>query len=216
MVLSLWSLRVDRPLASGKFLVLISARCWVDTTPYCGQKVMLSKKSNEAVENGSRDLLSCSTVPQPTVLPCPPRFWKHSLCLLVASLWFLALKWRSWFSHYATSRKVAVSRPDLIFSAALGPGVYSVSNRNEYQKQNNNVSGERDRCVGLTTLPPFVSLLSIQRGILNISQPYRPPRPVTGIVLLYGDGVCFLWGKNWTVNTATSIQYLAVNCEPIV
>jgi hypothetical protein len=28
--------------------------------------------------------------------------------------------------------------------------------------------------------------------ILNISQPYRPTRPITGIALLYGDGVCFL------------------------
>jgi hypothetical protein len=28
--------------------------------------------------------------------------------------------------------------------------------------------------------------------ILNISQPYKPPRPVTGMSLLYGDGVCFL------------------------
>jgi hypothetical protein len=30
----------------------------------------------------------------------------------------------------------------LILSAALGPGVYSASKRNEYQKQQNNVSGE--------------------------------------------------------------------------
>jgi hypothetical protein len=30
----------------------------------------------------------------------------------------------------------------LILPAALGPGVYSVSNINEYQKQKNNVSGE--------------------------------------------------------------------------
>jgi hypothetical protein len=30
----------------------------------------------------------------------------------------------------------------LILPAALGPGVYTASNRNEYQKQRNNVSGE--------------------------------------------------------------------------
>jgi hypothetical protein len=30
----------------------------------------------------------------------------------------------------------------LILLAALGPGVYSTSNRNEYQKYKNNVSGE--------------------------------------------------------------------------
>jgi hypothetical protein len=49
-----------------------------------------------------------------------------------------------------TNRKVAGSIPDevkfkiyLILLAALGPGVYSASNRNEYQKhKNNNVSGE--------------------------------------------------------------------------
>jgi hypothetical protein len=49
------------------------------------------------------------------------------------------------------SWKVAGSRPDevngffsiyLILPAALGPGVYSASNRNEYRKQRNNVSGE--------------------------------------------------------------------------
>jgi hypothetical protein len=48
----------------------------------------------------------------------------------------------------ATRRKVAYSIPDeVIFlnlpnPAALGPGDYSASNRNEYQKQKNNVSGE--------------------------------------------------------------------------
>jgi hypothetical protein len=31
---------------------------------------------------------------------------------------------------------------DLILLAALGPGVQSASNRNEYQKQKNNVCGE--------------------------------------------------------------------------
>jgi hypothetical protein len=31
---------------------------------------------------------------------------------------------------------------DLILPTALGPGLYSASNRNEYQKQKNNVSGE--------------------------------------------------------------------------
>jgi hypothetical protein len=34
-----------------------------------------------------------------------------------------------------------------ILPDALGPGVYSVSNRNEYQKQKNNVSGVKVRPV---------------------------------------------------------------------
>jgi uncharacterized protein YvpB len=37
-----------------------------------------------------------------------------------------------------------------------------------------------------------VSRLSRQCEILNISQSYTSPRTVTGMALLYGDGVCFL------------------------
>jgi hypothetical protein len=64
----------------------------------------------------------------------------------------------------------------LILPAALGSGVYWAWNRNEYQKRI-----ERGRCVKLTS-PPSVSRLSRQCGIL---QPHRPPRPVTGIDLLF-------------------------------
>jgi hypothetical protein len=39
--------------------------------------------------------------------------------------------------------------------------------------------------MGLTTLPPSMSQLSKQCGILNISQPYRPPWPVTGIAFIF-------------------------------
>jgi hypothetical protein len=38
---------------------------------------------------------------------------------------------------------------------------------------------EWSRCVRLTTLRPSVSRLSGQCGVLNISQPCRPPQPVS-------------------------------------
>jgi hypothetical protein len=41
--------------------------------------------------------------------------------------------------------------------------------------------------VGLTTLPPSMSRLSRQCGILNISQSYMPQRPITGTVLLFAS-----------------------------
>jgi hypothetical protein len=53
--------------------------------------------------------------------------------------------------QYPAGWKVAGSRPDevnfsiyLILPAALAPGVHSASNRNEYHKQKNNVSGEQN------------------------------------------------------------------------
>jgi hypothetical protein len=46
-----------------------------------------------------------------------------------------------WLMHCATSRNVAGSGPEIL-PAALGIGVYSASNRNEYQKQTNIISRE--------------------------------------------------------------------------
>jgi hypothetical protein len=45
----------------------------------------------------------------------------------------------------------------------------------------------------MTTLPPSVSQLSGQCGVLNISQPYRPPQPITGIALLFLMSPSSLW-----------------------
>jgi hypothetical protein len=51
-------------------------------------------------------------------------------------------------------------------------------------------------CVVLTTLPPSTSRFSIQCGILNISQPYRPPRPVTGITFTLLSAVSITGEEN--------------------
>jgi hypothetical protein len=74
----------------------------------------------------------------------------------------------------------------LVLQASLGLGVHSACNRNEYQKQKNKCFWglECGRCVELTTLPPSVSRLPRQCGILIISQLFRPPRPGTGIAFL--------------------------------
>jgi hypothetical protein len=54
--------------------------------------------------------------------------------------------------------------------------------------------GNVQKCASeLTSLPPSLSRLFSQCGILNISQPYRPPWPVTGIAYLTYSRVSETW-----------------------
>jgi hypothetical protein len=66
---------------------------------------------------------------------------------------------------------------------------------------------KRGRRVRQTTQPPSESRLARQCGIIDMSQPYRPPRPVTGIALLvsvFHDMTHFEFGSPVTAVPAWS------------
>jgi hypothetical protein len=174
MVVRFSALRAGRALPPGRFVVLISVRG-------CGWKVWLNwkRKCNYLVRNQTRDLPACSIAPQParrsqwsrdhiqnsnyprfsvTCAPSPfiimgNREYTLSGMMIIKSdiktSYFVQLI-LNLFSIY------------LILPAALGPGFYSASNRNKYQKQKKKCfcGVVRGRRVRLATSPPSVSRLS--------------------------------------------------------
>jgi hypothetical protein len=57
-----------------------------------------------------------------------------------------------------------------------------------------------------TPIPPSLSRLSRQCGILNISQHYRTPRPVAGIALLFYCIVYFIGPPLWSNGQSSCLQ----------
>jgi hypothetical protein len=72
------------------------------------------------------------------------------------------------------------------FQPHYGPRIVAASIRNEYQESCLGGGGgvNCSQRVRLTIVPPSVTQLSRQCGIHNVSQPYKPSWPLTGIASL--------------------------------
>ena len=103
-----------------------------------------------------------------------------------------------WLRCCVTNRKVAGSIPAGVngffidiksFRSHYGPGVDSVSNRNEYEKHF--LGGKGGRCVRLTTLPPSCAVVT-KSGNLNFLEPSGPVQACNGtaLPLLQCGSVC--------------------------
>jgi len=109
--------------------------------------------------------------------------------LLLRKTWYPLYRTAAaqWLRCCATNLKVAGLIPACVidiksFRSHYGPGVDSVSNRNEYQEHL--LGGKGGRCVRLTTLPPSCTVV-MKSGNLNFLEPSGPLQACNGTAIPY-------------------------------